>query len=71
MIDVADGNTVYYYHFDGLGSVIALGDQNADLVESYSYDVFGQPGNTNYVNNPYLFTGRTAAGPAGILLKLR
>lgn len=24
MIDVADSNTVYYYHFDGLGSVVAL-----------------------------------------------
>ena len=60
MIDVADSNTVYYYHFDGLGSVIALSDQNADLVESYSYDVFGQPSNTSDVNNPYLFTGRTA-----------
>lgn len=59
MIDVADSNTVYYYHFDGLGSVIALSDQNADLVESYSYDVFGKPSNTSAsdVNNPYLFTG--------------
>ena len=39
------------------------------MVESYSYDVFGQPSNTSDVNNPYLFTGRTAAGqvlpPAG------
>jgi hypothetical protein len=24
MIDVADNNAVYYYHFDGLGSVIVL-----------------------------------------------
>ena len=24
MIDAADGDTVYYYHFDGLGSVVAL-----------------------------------------------
>ncbi|MHC4641061.1 MAG: hypothetical protein ACYS32_05405 [Planctomycetota bacterium] len=28
IIDVADSNTVYYYHFDALGSVIALsGDE--------------------------------------------
>jgi len=58
MIDVADSNTVYYYHFDGLGSVIALSDQNTDLVESYSYDVFGEPNTTSSVGNPYLFTGR-------------
>lgn len=24
MIDVVDSNSVYYYHFDGLGSVAAL-----------------------------------------------
>ncbi len=43
MIDLADSNTVYYYHFDGLGSVIALSDVNSVIVERYSYDVFGQP----------------------------
>ena len=64
-----DGQTEtwYYYHFDGLGSVIALSDENGDLVESYSYDVFGTPtiydgdGDeiaTSAVNNPYMFTGR-------------
>ena len=57
MIDVADSNTIYYYYFDGLGSVIVLSDQNADLVESFSYDVYGKPSNTSDVNNPYLFTG--------------
>ena len=57
-IDVADGNTIYYYHFDGLGSVIALSDVNSVIVERYSYDVFGKPSNTSDVNNPYLFTGR-------------
>jgi len=28
------------------------------MVESYSYDVFGEPNRTSDVNNPYLFTGR-------------
>jgi hypothetical protein len=46
--------------FDGLGSVIALSDVNSVIVERYSYDVFGKPGNTSDVNNPYLFTGRKA-----------
>ena len=58
MIDVADSNTVYYYHFDGLGSVIALSDNSGDIVEQYSYDVFGEPNRTSDVNNPYMFTGR-------------
>ncbi|MHC4302217.1 MAG: hypothetical protein ACYS7Y_33575, partial [Planctomycetota bacterium] len=41
MIDVADSNAVYYYHFDGLGSVVALSDVNNVIAESYAYDVFG------------------------------
>ncbi len=57
MIDVADSNTVYYYHFDGLGSVVALSDVNGVIVEEYSYDVFGEPNRASDVNNPYLFTG--------------
>ncbi|MHC4121449.1 MAG: hypothetical protein ACYSWO_28585, partial [Planctomycetota bacterium] len=43
MIDVADSNAVYYYHFDGLGSVVALSDVNNVIAESYAYDVFGAP----------------------------
>ncbi|MHC4575259.1 MAG: RHS repeat domain-containing protein [Planctomycetota bacterium] len=58
MIDVADNNAVYYYHFDGLGSVIALSNENKEIIERYSYDVFGEPNRTSDVNNPYLFTGR-------------
>jgi len=58
MIDVADSNNVYYYHFDGLGSVAALSDSTGCIVEQYSYDVFGEPNRVSDVNNPYLFTGR-------------
>jgi len=39
----ASGETMFYYHFDGLGSVVALSDENADVVEKYSYDVYGKP----------------------------
>jgi len=56
MITVADSNT--YYHFDGLGSVIALSDSSEDIVEQYSYDAFGEPNRVSSVGNPYLFTGR-------------
>jgi len=69
IIDVADSNAVYYYHFDGLGSVVALSDVNNVIVESYSYDVFGAPTiyDANYteispsaIGNPYMFTARRA-----------
>jgi RHS repeat-associated protein len=66
MIDVADNNAVYYYHFDGLGSVIALSNANKQIIERYSYDVFGEPNRTSDVNNPYLFTGRRYDPEAGL-----
>jgi hypothetical protein len=59
MIVVNGGETKYYYHFDGLGSVIALSNVNSDIVEWYSYDVFSEPDRTSDVNNPYFFTGRS------------
>jgi len=37
-------STHYYYHADGLGSVTAMTDDNGTVVQSYSYDSFG---NTN------------------------
>jgi hypothetical protein len=43
MIDIANSGKVYYYHFDRVGSVIALSDVNSVIVEKYSYDVFGEP----------------------------
>lgn len=67
MIDIADGNAIYYYHYDGLGSVVALSDSSGNIVERYTYDVFGEPNvwdangdalAVSSVGNPYMFTGR-------------
>jgi RHS repeat-associated protein len=66
MIDVTGGNKIYYYHFDGLGSVVALSDVNSVIVERYSYDVFGEPNRTSDVNNPYMFTGRHYDSEVGL-----
>lgn len=48
--------------------MVALSDVNSDIVEQYSYDIFGQPTiwnmnslqmvNSSTVGNPYFFTGR-------------
>lgn len=48
----------YYYHFDGLGSVVALSDEVGDSVERYSYDVYGEPNITSSIGNPFFFTAR-------------
>jgi RHS repeat-associated protein len=60
MIINVDGanETKYYYHFDGLGSVVALSDTSGNIVERYEYDAFGEPNRVSDVNNPYMFTGR-------------
>lgn len=42
MIDVANGDAVYYYHFDGLGSVVALSDSSGNIVERYPRNDFGK-----------------------------
>jgi RHS repeat-associated protein len=75
MIDVAGGNEAYYYHFDGLGSVVALSNTNSEIVERYTYDVFGAPtiedangvrSSQSAVGNPYLFTARRFDSDTGL-----
>jgi len=67
------GSDVYFYHFDGLGSVVAL--SNGDIVERYEYDVFGDVTITDSNNsvvsvssvaNPYMFTGRRYDSETGL-----
>jgi RHS repeat-associated protein len=49
----------YYYHFDALGSVVALTNSSGNTVEVYEYDVYGRVGasDPNHPNR-FLFTGR-------------
>ncbi|MDO8301791.1 MAG: RHS repeat-associated core domain-containing protein [Sedimentisphaerales bacterium] len=59
MISISGQNeTKYYYHFDGLGSVVALTINNGTVTESYRYDVFGVPNATSTIGNRFMFTGR-------------
>ncbi|GCE25991.1 type IV secretion protein Rhs [Dictyobacter alpinus] len=51
---------VYYYLFDGLGSIVGMTDSAGNMAASYDYDPFGgvagsviQPG----VNNPWQYAG--------------
>jgi len=58
-IEVADSNAVYYYHFDALGSVVALSDSSGDTVQTYEYSVYGQVAVEDINHpNPYMFAGR-------------
>ena len=60
MVDVADSNAVYYYHYDGLGSVVALSNSSGDSCQSYEYSAFGRvwAEYPEFKANPYMFTGR-------------
>jgi len=50
---------VYYYHADGLGSIVALTDSSAKVVQEYEYDSFGKlHDQQNRIKQPYTFTGR-------------
>ena len=77
MVDASDvqEGSVYWYHYDGLGSVVALSNNNGILAECYEYDVFGQPTiydangteiSQSAVSNPYLFTGRRYDSETGL-----
>jgi len=61
----------YHAHLDALWSVIALTDEDGDLVERYDYDPYGTCEATDMdegglVGNPYLFTGRRLEEESGL-----
>jgi len=59
MIEVDDNNAAYYYHFDALGSVVALSDSTGDTVQTYEYSVYGEVSASDPNHpNPYMFAGR-------------
>jgi RHS repeat-associated protein len=52
----------YYYLFDGLGSVVALTDSSGAVVNTYSYDPYGNiKSSTGTVANPWRFGGSYGA----------
>jgi RHS repeat-associated protein len=69
------GAGMFYYHYDGLGSVVALSDSGGNIVERYEYDVFGEPMirdandqrlTTSAFGNSRLFTGREYEPETGL-----
>jgi RHS repeat-associated protein len=53
----------YYYHRDHQNSIIALSDHNAQIVEYYEYDIYGNITKSEQAEgiqtlNPYRYTGR-------------
>lgn len=54
-------DSTYYYHFDFRGSVIAITNQNGDIVKYYQYEPFGKVYNEGGIlswNNPFQYLGK-------------
>jgi len=55
---VRDG-VAYYYHADGLGSIVAITDDSQNIVQQYSYESFGRVKVSNRAfKDIYTYTGR-------------
>ncbi len=52
-------DTTYYYHTDGLGSITTLTNSAGSVVQTCTYDTFGNiKSQTGAVENSYTYTGR-------------
>ncbi len=59
-------SSIYYYFFDGLGSVTDITNTKGEIIESYQYDVYGNPSTTSSIGNRYYFTGRELDQETGL-----
>ena len=55
---VTPGDEYYYYHHDGLGSTVAITDENAQIVNSYTYSPYGLAGAQETIPNAFKYVGR-------------
>ncbi len=61
------GSGNYFYHADGLGSVVKITDVAQNMVESYGYDSFGRVTAVGTLDQPYGYTGREYDAETGKL----
>ncbi|KQC11076.1 MAG: hypothetical protein APR62_10650 [Smithella sp. SDB] len=59
---VTPGDQTYCYHYNGVGSTIAMTNSSKAIVSKYSYDAFGnitnKLENTNLLNQPFTYVGQ-------------
>ncbi len=69
LLAVATSSGLYCYHFNGIGSTIALTDMSQAVVNSYAYDPFGQIlGQQETLPQPFKYVGQygVMAEPNGL-----
>ena len=61
------GGSSYYYHTDGLGSIVAITDSTGNIVKSYTYDSFGNiVDEEGVLLNTYTYTSRELDFESGL-----
>jgi RHS repeat-associated protein len=72
-IQAVIGSNTYYFQQDALGNVTALTDSSGNLVEQYTYDIYGKPtikdGSGTVLTTaktPFLFAGREYDSETGL-----
>jgi RHS repeat-associated protein len=55
---VTPSNQYYFYHYDGLGSTIAITDSAGQVVNTYCYSPEGLVGAQETIINPFQYVGR-------------
>jgi len=68
-IDASDGNKVSHYHFDRIGSTLALTDANGAVTDAYAYDPYGKVLKHDGKNTqPFTFVGQWGVRQEGATL---
>jgi len=72
MIDAAEGNKVYFYHFDRIGSTLALTDPTGTVTDSYAYTPYGELLQHSGSNEqPFTYAGRRGVRKEGTVYQMR
>ena len=56
----------WYVHADGLGSITSLTDTNGTIVQTYTYDSFGNITQAGSITQPFTYTGREYDSETGM-----
>lgn len=72
MMDRTEGSNpteTFWYHIDGLGSMVALTDETGQVVDEADYDAYGNllTANTDFNLNHYTFTGEEWDDETGLV----
>jgi RHS repeat-associated protein len=56
----------YFYHTDGLGSIVTLTNSSGSTAQTYSYDSFGNNTPNGSISQPFTFTAREYDSETGL-----